>query len=136
MVKFDNSKFNCFPKSSPFARQRPSFSDCGGALRYLPSNHIIGSFHTGGDDNQFKLPITKAYETCSVTVELPNLGIEETGTWLGVGAAAMQLNMVCVNNKYIGGWTTAGNHERIRITLDYAKALEVEANVTTSGEIF
>lgn len=49
---------------------------------------------------------------------------EDTSTWLGVGAAATQLNMACVNvfafPPKIGGWTTAGNVERITIILHHS----------------
>lgn len=90
----------------------------------LPSNHIIGIFHTAGTPNQFQLPLLKTSGSCTVTVKMQSGFSDDTSTWLGVGAAASQLNMACVSSfgfpVKIGGWTTAGRLERINILLHFS----------------
>ena len=50
---------------------------------------------------------------------------EDTSTWLAIGAAATQLNMACVNSFSfpikIGGWTTVGRNDRIRVDLEFPR---------------
>lgn len=124
-VSSSNGEAHCFTNTSPFTLRKPRFADCGAAIRRLPSNHIIGNFHNGGDDNQFKLPVQKTSGSCTVEVKIQSGFSEDTCTWLGVGAAATQLNMACVNvfsfPVKIGGWTTAGNVERITIILHFSE---------------
>lgn len=129
-----NSQVHCFGTKLPFTRQKPRFSDCGLAIRKLPSNHIIGTFRHGGTIDQFRLPFTTVAGTCKVNVDLWGGVTRETSTWLGIGAAATQLNMACVSRSSlpvrVGGWTTAGSDERIRVTLLYFHAPDKGGNVT------
>lgn len=119
-----NSVAHCFTNTSPFTRRRPRFTDCGAAIRLLPSNHIIGNFHNAGADDQFRLPVQKTSGSCTVEVKIQSGFRDDTSTWLGVGAAATQLNMACVDTfsfpVKIGGWTTTGSVERITVILHYA----------------
>ena len=119
-----NSAAHCFTNTSPFTRRRPRFTDCGAAIRELPSNHIIGYFHTDGDDDQFRLPVERTSGSCTVEVRMQTGFRDDTSTWLEVGSAATQLNMACVNTftfpVKIGGWTTAGRLERITVMLHFS----------------
>ncbi|CAF9918649.1 MAG: hypothetical protein ALECFALPRED_000775 [Alectoria fallacina] len=118
-----NSEAHCFTNTSPLTRRRPRFTDCGAAVRKLPSNHIIGSFHKGGAADQFRLPVEKTSGSCTVEVRIQTGFDGDTSTWLEVGAAATQLNMACVNKftfpVKIGGWTTAGRADRITVLLRF-----------------
>ncbi|KAM0801923.1 hypothetical protein BDR22DRAFT_145536 [Usnea florida] len=121
-----NGEPHCYTNPSPFERrQKPRFTDCGAAIRELPSNHDIGNFRTGGPADQFRLPVTKEIGTCSVKVNIqPGLTGGVTSTWVAIGMAATQLNMACVNSFTfpikIGGWTTTGARDGIVVTLRYA----------------
>lgn len=90
----------------------------------LPSNHIIGIFHTTGPPDQFSLPLQKTSGSCSVEVRIQSGFSKETSTWLAIGAAASQLNMACVSSfgfpVRVGGWTEAGSGERITVLLHYS----------------
>lgn len=91
------------------------------AIRRLPSSHIHGTFHDpGSGEDQFKLPVSKSWGECQVFVELKSL-MPKDGTWLGLSLAATQLTSACADREgYLskrGGWTDAGDHDRIRITV-------------------
>lgn len=116
-----NGELHCYP-NNPFIIGRPSARDCISAIRRLPSSHIHGTFHedpSSGDD-RFKLPVSKSSGRCQVLVELKSLSPED-GTWLGLNLAATQLTSACADREgYLakrGGWTDAGDNDKIRITL-------------------
>ena len=60
---------------------------------------------------------------------------EDTSTWLGLGVVASHLNSACSNHydgkRYKGGWTSAGNNERVKITLRFAN---VPGSATAAAE--
>ena len=115
---------HCY-QGTPFAFTRPSAQECIGAIRRLSSSHIHGTFHNSrtGDD-RFKLPVSRSSGNCQVLVELRGLEFED-GTWLGLSLAATQLTTACTDREgYLpkrGGWTDAGDHDRIRITVQSSK---------------
>lgn len=122
-----NREAHCLANRGPILHRRPRFTDCGAAIRKLPSNHIIGTFHSIGADDQFRLPVTETSGSCRAEVKMGRLD-EDSGTWFAIGMAATQLNMACVNAftfpVKIGGWTTAGRGKRINVTLAYSGTRE------------
>ena len=135
LVQDSNSVLHCF-HGVPIPFRRPRFHDCGGAIRQLPNNHIIGYFHTGGVADQFQLPKRKTTRTCTVVVEIASGSAQVGGTWLGVGLATTQLNMACVGTyafpQYQGGYTFAGSEEGLKITLRYSGSSGNELNETVA----
>ena len=126
-----NGELHCYPNRS-FSTGRPSARDCISAIRRLPSSHIHGTF------DQFMLPVSKSSGRCQVLVELKSLATEE-GTWFGLSLAATQLTTACADRDgYLakrGGWTDAGDHDRIRITLQSVRqALDRVGNGTSVDE--
>lgn len=78
-------------------------------------------FHREGDNNQFRLPVVKSSGSCAVIVDIREGFSDETATWLGLGVMAAHLNAACSNHfygkRYKGGWTSAGNHDRVKISI-------------------
>ena len=62
----------------------------------------------------------------SSLVELRGLLLED-GTWLGIGLAATQLTAACADREgYLakrGGWTDAGDNDKIRITVQSTRQM-------------
>lgn len=115
-----NGQLHCYP-NCPYLTFRPSARDCVSAIRSLPSGNTHGTFHNSiiGDD-QFRLPVSKSYGPCEVLVEVKSLS-PNGGTWRRLSLAATQLATACADSDgYLarrGGWTDAGDHDKIRITL-------------------
>ena len=61
--------------------------------------------------------------SCLVRVQLEAGAGYEVGSWTMVSAEAGRLSYECKNTVpyflFFGGWTTAGVHERIKISLEY-----------------
>lgn len=126
-----NGELHCYP-NSPFSIGRPSARDCISAIRRLPSSHIYGTF------DQFTLPFSKSSGRCQVLIELKSLATDG-GTWFGLSLAATQLTTACADRDgYLakkGGWTDAGDHDRIRITLQSVRqVLDRVGNETSVDE--
>ncbi|MCJ1461291.1 hypothetical protein MMC28_011673 [Mycoblastus sanguinarius] len=126
LIQPSNNDFNCVPTWS----LRPNTVNtrvCGGAIVLLPSSHAVGDFHYGPPPDRYELPIIKQYSYCRVVVELMSGFASEESSWLGVGVAASNLNIACGKTSqemgYKNGWTNAGEHDGIRITLEWAKPL-------------
>lgn len=115
-----NGDLHCESNRRP-SIARPTIQHCISAIRRLPSSHIHGSFHniSRGVD-PFTLPVSKSSGLCQVSVKLKDLAAEN-GTWLGLNLAATQLTTACADRwGYLpqrGGWTDAGDNDRIRITV-------------------
>ena len=65
---------------------------------------------------------------------MSGFGSEES-SWLGLGVAASHLNIACAKpNKWLeykSGWISAGENDRIRISLEYASpAFDGDGNFT------
>ena len=130
---------HCHP-NNPFAFGRPNAQDCISAIRRLPSSHVHGTFHTArtGDD-RFALPVSKSSGLCEILVQLRDLRPED-GTWLGLNLAATQLVTACTDREGFlpkrGGWTDAGDNNRIRITVQSSKQFhDLSGNETTMDEV-
>ncbi len=99
----------------------PTFRTCAIALRSLPSTQDMATFHASGPADEFLLPVSKTYGTCTVQVELGGGHPEETSSWVQIGMAATQLSMACVDTndvpRCMGGRTTAGAGNWIVITV-------------------
>ena len=121
-----SGELHCYT-NNPFALARPNVYDCMGAIRRLSLSNVQGTFHhpVTGDD-RFKLPVIKAAGHCQVSVDLKG-PMPEDGTWLGLGLAATQLTAACADREGFlakkGGWTDAGDHDRIRITVQAARQI-------------
>ena len=73
--------------------------------------------------------------SCEATVEFCQGYSTLTGTWVAVQVAATRLNMICVGPKAIGGWTTIGRKDEVRIVLDYPTEPIMIENGTMTNEI-
>ncbi|KAL6717118.1 SWI/SNF chromatin-remodeling complex subunit [Lecanora helva] len=105
---------------TPLTIPPPTSRNCAIALRALPSVQAIGPFHVGGPADDFQLPLTMSYGTCTVAVELAMGRDNETSSWMQIGLAATQLSMACVDaggQEGMGGRTTAGAGNGIVVTV-------------------
>lgn len=70
---------------------------CEKAIQALPSSDLIATFHTGGIDDGFRLPVQRNFKSCQVQVRLSDAGgvVSETGSWDGVRLNALQLGEEC-----------------------------------------
>lgn len=115
-----NRDFYCFP-GSRLSIRRLNFNECAAAILQLPSNDVIGTFHRGGDNDQFRLPVVKFSGNCAVKVDIREGFSDETAIWLSLGVVAAHLNAACSNHfygkRYKGGWTSAGDRDRVKISI-------------------
>lgn len=99
-----------------------STANCHLAIRALPSTHLNGTFHPGGElTDPFRIPKYGTRGDCSVRVELMDNSVQDESTWVSVRAAASELAIGCTSRVDVsqskGGWTTAGEKEGVRITV-------------------
>ena len=130
---------HCEP-NDPSAVARPTVQHCISAVRRLSSSDIHGTFHniSRGDD-PFTLPVSKSSGLCRVSVQLKGLTPDD-GTWLGLNLAATQLTTACADRWGLlpkrGGWTDAGDNDRIRITVQSTRrVLDHFGGETTIGDV-
>lgn len=118
--------YECIPKPSSHT-ETPEFFDCVNAIRQLPRINGYGSFHNGGPEDLYKLPVEKTAGTCTVSVELAHQGsTREAGDWLILIEAALSLTRRCLNpwltpDDSAGVWIWYGQHHRITVTVTYYK---------------
>lgn len=85
---------NCIPKRTPFTAC-PSYYDCARAIFQLPDLVGEGSFHNGGPDDVFRLPVRKTQGTCAVRIELRHEGSSrQSASWHVIISRALSLNEV------------------------------------------
>ena len=64
--------------------------------------------------------------------------ISEEGTWLGLSLAATQLTAACTDREGFlsrrGGWTDAGDNDRIRITVQATRQMNDACGGETNVE--
>ena len=118
--------YECIPKPSIHTKT-PKFTDCVNAISQLPKIKGYGSFHNGGPDDPYKLPVEKTAGTCTVSVELAHQGsTREAGDWRFILEAALSLSRRCLNpwltpDDSAGVWIWYGQHRRITATVKYYK---------------
>lgn len=121
-------------EGSRFLSSQPYFNDCADAIHQLPSTYQAGSFHTGGVSDEFRLPVVRTRASCRVYVTLEERPTEEEATWIRIKMAATQLCIACLipgrAMKTKGGYTFAGERERIRIDVQPSALSHVRSNRT------
>ena len=106
--------------------------DCSNAILYLPHSHVIGTVHSTGPDDLFKTPYATSYGHCGITIHFDNPADKDEASWLRIGTAATQLNAACARHgegrglAYNGGWITAGENSRLKVTLHKTKLNIIE----------
>lgn len=121
LTSISNDYLNCVSSLSPFSN-RGHYSDCTLAIRQLPSDPAMGTFHNRGGDDFFKLPVQKTVTSCTVRVELYAATSTAAASWEGIGARAQTLNRFCLQTTfpiYKGGWAVFAKDQRIVISLSY-----------------
>ena len=89
----------------------------------LSQSSYVGSFHIGGDASLFKLPESRSYGSCTVSVILHADFDLEMDSWLHIGHAAVQLLLACRlpfeegGEQRTGGWITSGADNGIVVRL-------------------
>lgn len=110
---------------------RPSVQDCGSAILRLPNTDLKGTFHTGGAEDDFLLPVIKTRGSCRVRLVLIGGLRQESGNWKDVrkqaGALWSGCRIAVVGNWFIGAETTAGDGGKISIELGYNDGYANEA---------
>lgn len=99
-----------------------STANCHLAIRALPSTHLNGTFHTGGElTDPFRVPKYGTRADCSIRVELVDNSVEDNSTWVSVRAAVSELAIGCTSKSDVsqskGGLTRAGEKDGIKITV-------------------
>lgn len=93
--------------------------NCAAAILALPIAAEPVTFHTGGHNDIGSLPVTKTSGDCMVTVDL--LEVSEMSTWTSIKLVASLLMTACtdtsLNVAYTGGYASAGNGGKIKISL-------------------
>ena len=114
--------------------------DCSNAILYLPHSHVIGTFHSAGPDDLFKTPHDASYGQCGITIHFDDPKDKDEASWLGIGIAAAQLNAACARHgegkglAHNGGWITAGENSRLKVTLHKTKLNTMKmSNGTVDG---
>lgn len=113
--------------------------DCSNAILDLPHSHAIGTFHSTGPDDLFKTPYATSYGQCGITIHFDNPTDKDEASWLGIGIAATQLNAACARHgegrglAHNGGWITAGENSRLKVTLHKKKLNTIKSNGTVGG---
>ena len=114
-----NSLLKCTDNPSRQWTVFPTQKDCASAMRALPTVPDITTFHTGGDDDGYKLPTFERFKNCEILIEgLGPSGISRS-SWIEVGLAATELSLACLDNEHSspGGVTYTGAANGIKITL-------------------
>lgn len=103
---------------------RPSLQDCAIAITAIPSASEAGTFHTGGLDDKFLLPLEARMGSCLVRVALLNEVQRESGNWREVKSQASALLSGClaisVESWFTGANTAAGDDGKIGIQFEYS----------------
>ena len=81
-------------------------------------------FHLEGEDDGHRLPVVKAYNTCTLRVTLEE-GMQDESSWAEVVFQAKLLNDLCVNGKNEGGYITTGKNRRIWIIIMSDSPVEI-----------
>lgn len=113
-----NSGFACTRRTTQAVM--PSFANCAGALRFLPTDPIIAKFYNAEGQGDIQLPQIVSYKSCTIVVTLnPALDWVRT-SWVAIHAAATELNDACQEVRLTGlasGFTYVDIREGIKVTL-------------------
>ena len=115
-----DSEAHC-TQDRPIRSILPLSPDCIVAVRMLPHNDYIGTFHMGGGASLWRLPHPEHHGSCTVSVNLHEDRDEEMGSWDDVLNAATKVVLGCrsafepTGEQRTGGWITAGAENGIVI---------------------
>ncbi len=100
--------------------KRPTWSECYRAIRTLPHSHDIGTFHTYGLNNGYRLPMTERFGRCRAQVELAEKA-NAVASWVMVTSALDQLSILCRKQTSEGertsGWMLVKPDDKIKVLL-------------------
>lgn len=100
----------------------PGYVDCCMAYIQLPHSETRETFHDTGEEDGYKLPVKRSYNTCALTVSfLGDGGQQDISSWAEIVFKARILNDLCVNGRDSGGYYQTGQYGRIRVELESAK---------------
>lgn len=103
-------------QTAPF-HDPPLYTDCEVAYSQLPVSTNEAIFHQEGEEDGYRLPVEKGYNTCGVTVTLVREHIQDKTSWANIAFKAEILNDLCVNGKNDGGFIKTGQFGRIWVIL-------------------
>ena len=99
----------------------PRYKDCIKAYNQLPNrlpySSIRGSFHQIGEEDLYKLPVSRWHRTCLINVSLFRDNQQDVASWVEIVFMAEQLNDLCIQGTNTGGYLRMGENGRIKITL-------------------
>ena len=100
--------------------KRPTWPECYRAIRTLPHGHESGTFHNGGSNDGYRLPVTERFGRCRAQVEIEEHG-QVVGSWVMVTAALDQLSILCRKSTSQGertsGWMLVRPDNMIKVSL-------------------
>ena len=132
------SSVHCTP-TMPLSPFFMTMHDCAEAINLISDNQNSGNFHTGDPFDQWSLPITKTAKWCKIKVEMADLGVSDSSSWLQVNLAATRLNLQCWSRykyRYQGGWTNVGTANGIKVSLIWYSMEGTRRNETELLEAF
>ena len=107
----------------PIEQPLPLIQDCAHAIRYLPVTPYIGTFHIGGEPSLWRLPDSRSYDTCSVSIILHEDFDIEVGSWTDIRNVAAETLLKCRlpldegGKRRTGGWITTGAQNGLVVQL-------------------
>lgn len=122
----DNGIRNAEPhctQDRPTTSILPLLPDCLVAVRMLPHNDYVGTFHVGGGASLWRLPHIARHDSCTILVNLHEDRDVELGSWEDVLTAAVEAAIQCrsgvepTGERRTGGWITAGAENGIVINV-------------------
>ena len=132
-----NAEAHC-TQDRPTTSILPLSPDCIVAVRMLPHNDYIGTFHVGGEASLWRLPHVERYDSCTVSVNLHEDRDVEMGSWEDVLNAAVKVVLGCrsafgpTGEQKTGGWITAGAENGIVINVLKSRVQGSNGTVGTS----
>lgn len=123
-----NKIIGCAPQD--FGQRRPLAISCQQAISSLSTSRNVGRFHTGGEDDEFKLPVEKLVGarglpgSCLIQIELKRDAVGDRSNWEAIVGAAEQLSQMCQSSahglfahglSYTGGVASTGDADNILI---------------------
>ena len=114
---------NCFEPSMSDSHLA-DIRDCLQAALLLPEGTLEGTFHNGNPNDEFSLPAARVYQSCVVTVSLPERSMD-VSFWEHIEHVVSQIAAICSVGQYplgqTGGVTYIGRYNRIRVSVEKVK---------------
>ena len=97
-------------------KYRPAFTDCGLALRQMPSSSDVKPF-CSSPDAACRLPASASEGNCRITVSLVAGVRQDMTSWAEIGLGTLEMLDGCLDSSKSAGQTVVGLNNNIQITV-------------------